>query len=161
VAAPRRITGADLGWILDLNQENQAHLSPLTPDRLAFLIEIAAHARVMDEEAAFLLAFDRDAPYDSPNFVWFRERYERFIYVDRVVVSPAHRGTGCARNLYEDLFDVARASEQDLIACEVNLVPPNPGSDAFHQAIGFAEAGRATVGSKAVRYLTRSPVSAG
>ncbi|MGZ3297590.1 MAG: GNAT family N-acetyltransferase, partial [Asticcacaulis sp.] len=27
---------------------------------------------------ALLLAFDQDGDYDSPNFLWFRDRYERF-----------------------------------------------------------------------------------
>jgi uncharacterized protein len=33
-----------------------------------------------------MLAFDQDADYDSPNFLWFRERLARFVYADRVVV---------------------------------------------------------------------------
>ena len=45
---------------------------------------------------AFLLAFDQSAQYDSPNFLWFRSRYPRFVYVDRIVVVSSARGRGPA-----------------------------------------------------------------
>jgi hypothetical protein len=43
------------------------------------------------------------------------------------------------------------------VVCEVNADPPNPASDAFHTALGFAEVGSASIhaGSKTVRYLAR------
>ena len=56
---------------------------------------------------ALLLTFDQAADYDSPNFLWFRERYPAFVYVDRVVVADSARGRGLARALYDDLFAAA------------------------------------------------------
>jgi uncharacterized protein len=46
------------------------------------------------------------------------------------------------------------------VVCEVNISPPNPASDAFHAALGFAEVGSASVygESKTVRYLSRALV---
>ena len=41
------------------------------------------------EADALLLAFDQDAAYDNVNFGWFKARYPRFVYVDRIVVAPA------------------------------------------------------------------------
>ncbi len=43
------------------------------------------------------------------------------------------------------------------MGCEVNLEPPNPVSDAFHEALGFTEVGRAAIhdGKKLVRYLVK------
>ena len=107
---------------------------------------------------AFLLAFDQRASYDSPNFMWFRRRYTRFVYVDRVVVSPSMRGRGYARLLYMDLFEQARRAAHHVVVCEVNSDPPNPASDAFHAAFEFQEVGQATIhgGSKTVRYLARA-----
>jgi predicted GNAT superfamily acetyltransferase len=51
-----------------------------------------------------------------------------------------------------------RDDGQALLCCEVNIEPPNPGSDRFHAALGFVEAGHATLSdrAKSVRYLTRS-----
>jgi predicted GNAT superfamily acetyltransferase len=105
-----------------------------------------------------LIAFDERAPYDSPNFRWFQERYPRFVYVDRVAVTERARGRGLARRLYEDLIAAARADGHDVVCAEVYFEPPNPQSDAFHEAMGFVEVGRARVadrGGKIVRYLVR------
>jgi predicted GNAT superfamily acetyltransferase len=144
--------------ILALNNAHAVELSWLEDARLAALLEQAFYARRIGEVEAFLLAFDESADYDSPNYLWFRRRYRRFVYVDRVVVSPAVRGRGHARLLYADLFARAAEAGHDVVVCEVNSDPPNPASDAFHAALGFAEVGRAAIhhGSKTVRYLARA-----
>ena len=151
---PRPLAPGDAPWTLALNAAFVAMLSPLTPARFEALRRGAWRATAVGTQA-FLLAFDEGAAYDSPNFLWFRARYPRFVYVDRVVVAPAARRAGCARALYADLIGCAEASGRDLIACEVNLDPPNPASDAFHEALGFVPVGEAGVGGKRVRYMAR------
>ena len=47
----------------------------LDGDRLAELVGRAFVARRIGAADTFLLAFDQDAAYDSPNFLWFRSRY--------------------------------------------------------------------------------------
>lgn len=154
---PRPPTEADQAGLLALNNAHAVELSLLSAESLRGLLGGAFHARVAGEGAALLVAFDQDGDYDSPNFLWFRDRYPRFVYVDRVVVSPAARGRGLARALYADLFAAAVRAGHDRICCEVNVEPPNPASDAFHAALGFEEVGRARLAEreKAVRYLMR------
>jgi predicted GNAT superfamily acetyltransferase len=143
--------------LLALNNEHAQELSWLTPERLTHLVREAFFARRFGRADAFLLAFDQDADYDSPNFLWFRERYPRFVYVDRIVVAASARGRGLARLLYRELFERATYAGHVHIVCEVNSEPPNPASDAFHAALGFTEAGSAGIhgGTKTVRYLLR------
>jgi predicted GNAT superfamily acetyltransferase len=133
-------------------------LSWLEPQRLQHLVEQAFLARRIGSVDAFLLAFDQGAHYDSPNFLWFRPRYPRFVYVDRIVVASTARGRGYARRLYDDLFEQAIATRHDRVVCEVNSNPPNPASDAFHAALGFVEVGAAKVydGNRTVRYLSKA-----
>ncbi|TPM34854.1 GNAT family N-acetyltransferase [Mesorhizobium sp. B2-3-5] len=156
-----RIAQDDEAAILALNNEHAAELSWLEAERLSYLLGESFYARRIGDLEAFIMTFDQDANYDSPNFVWFRERYERFIYVDRVVVAAHARGRGHARRLYQDLFDHARRAGHALVTCEVNTDPPNPTSDAFHAALGFAEVGDAVIhgGKKAVRYYVRQIVA--
>lgn len=150
----RAFKDSDLSWALKLNAELEVELSPLTGERLLELVAQTFMARVIGPDRALLLAFDQDADYDSPNFQWFRERYPRFVYVDRVAVAAAARGAGLARTLYRDLFRTARDAGHREIVCEVNIEPPNPASDAFHASLEFAEVGRALLGNgKQVRYL--------
>ncbi len=151
------VSPADEAAILVLNNEHAAELSWLEADRLSFLIRQAFYTRRIGSLEAFIMTFDQDANYDSPNFLWFRQRYPRFVYVDRVVVAAAARGRGHARRLYEDLFEHARNAGHTIVTCEVNADPPNPASDAFHAALGFAEVGDAVIhgGKKSVRYWVK------
>ncbi|MEZ2333030.1 GNAT family N-acetyltransferase [Mesorhizobium sp. RCC_202] len=152
-----RVSLADEAVILVLNNQHAAELSWLEADRLSFLLKEAFYARRIGALEAFILCFDQDARYDSPNFLWFRERYSRFVYVDRVVVAAEARGRGHARRLYEDLFEEARRAGHATLTCEVNADPPNPTSDAFHTALGFGEVGEAIIhgGEKSVRYWAK------
>ncbi len=145
-----------LAEALALNNAHATELSWQDEVSFAHLVSEAFHARWSTGHTAFLIAFDERADYGSENFRWFRDRFARFVYVDRVVVSPAHRGKGLARMLYADLFDTVRAAGQTRVVCEVNSDPPNPASDAFHAALGFSEVGRAVLAGKGkvVRYLS-------
>jgi uncharacterized protein len=143
--------------LLALNNNSATETSLLDGGKLARMIERARVATVIAPHAAFLLAFDQEADYDSPNFIWFRERFDSFLYVDRVIVADACRRLGLGALLYRDLFRRAAQLGHRRIACEVNSRPPNPASDAFHAKLGFAEVGRTAArdGSKSVRYLLR------
>jgi uncharacterized protein len=154
---PMPITSDVEAAVLALNNAHAVELSWLEDDRLAALLRQSFYARRIGHLQAFLLAFDERADYDSPNYLWFRQRYPRFVYVDRIVVDRAARKQGLAHLLYEDLFRRAVAAEHEIVCCEVNSDPPNPASDAFHARLGFAEVGQASIhgGAKSVRYLAR------
>ncbi|MGH7659339.1 MAG: GNAT family N-acetyltransferase [Vulcanimicrobiaceae bacterium] len=151
------IQSADFAAILKLNAADEIFLAPLDAYALRALLQQAFHIALRDHgRDAFLIALDQSAVYGSPNFRWFKARFPCFAYVDRLVVAPHARGQGIGRNLYGELFDVARAAGHEIVACEVNVDPPNPTSDAFHAALGFEEIGRAAVyETKTVRYLIK------
>jgi predicted GNAT superfamily acetyltransferase len=148
-----------LAWadLLRLNNENARETSLLTGEKLGNMIATASVATAVEPGIAFLLAFGQDDNFDGGHFRWFRERLDRFLYVDRVVVGHGYRRRGLGRLLYEDLFRRAEMLGHSHIACEVNVRPPNPTSDAFHGAFRFKEVGTATIedGAKTVRYLVR------
>jgi uncharacterized protein len=152
----RSITGDDLAAILALNNAHAAEVNAVTADGLANLVAVAEHARTIDGGHGFLLALGERTPEQGPNHGWFLVRYPAFVYIDRVVVSPASRGLGHARRLYEDLASIAAGRP---LCCEVNLVPPNPASTAFHERLGFVPCGEAEDprNGKLVRYLIRAP----
>lgn len=150
--------------ILALNAESVQFLSPLSARLLEHLHASAAyHKVVLDGQrvAAFLLALAPGARYDSVNYQWFDSRYSDFLYVDRVVVSPAARGNGLASLLYRDLFQTALAQGCARVACEFDVEPPNRASEALHIRFGFTEVGtqRVAGGSKLVS-LQSAPVMA-
>ena len=140
--------------LLALNNLHASELSFLTPERFDHLLAQSFWSRRIATHA-FILTFDQNADYDSPNYLWFHARYPRFIYIDRVVVAASGRGHGLARRLYESLFAAARAAAHDHVVCEVNAEPPNRASDAFHASMRFSEIGSAHIhaGTKLVRYF--------
>jgi uncharacterized protein len=142
--------------LLKLNNEFAIELSPLDAARGRHLVRHAFMARAIGHEA-LLIAFDQDAAYDNPNFHWFKERYDRFVYIDRVVVTPVRQGWGWARLLYESLFARAQERGHAQVTCEINVDPPNPRSEAFHAGLGFEAVGLAVLpdARKTVRYFSR------
>jgi len=143
--------------LLRINNSNARETSMLTQEKFERMIALARVATFIEPSAAFLLAFAENDEFDAGHFLWFKSRFDKFLYVDRVVVAEDRRRLGLARVLYADLFKRAEKLGHRSVVCEVNLQPPNPVSDRFHAAQGFEEVGRATIenGAKTVRYLLR------
>lgn len=106
--------------------------------------------------AAFLLAMDEGADYDSMNFLWFKARYPRFVYIDRVVVGEGHRRARLGESLYADLVQWS-CIRTPMLACEVNLRPSNLPSLRFHEKQGFMPVGTQETdgGRKTVSLMVR------
>jgi len=140
----RPAIAADFPAILALNAALVHFLSPLDAARLQALHAQAAYHRVAEIDGgvvAFLLAFREGAAYDSPNYLWFAQRYSEFLYIDRIVVDPEQQGRGLGARLYDDLFAYAQIAGIATVTCEFDLDPPNPGSQKFHARFGFREVG--------------------
>lgn len=90
---------------------------------------------------AFLIGLRPGNAYASENYRYFEARGNDYLYVDRIVVAEAARGRRVGRQLYDAVFDLARAEGRAEVDCEVNLDPPNPGSLAFHARLGFERVG--------------------
>jgi predicted GNAT superfamily acetyltransferase len=155
----RNIMAADVPALLALNNAEAERVNALTEAGLKSLLASAFAARMTTDGQAFLIAFDHATPPQGPNHAWFTARESYFAYIDRIVVSPAARGKGVARALYEDLAAIAKAEMTNLLTCEVNLDPPNPESMAFHEKLGFTACGEAVDRrtGKRVQYL-RKPI---
>jgi hypothetical protein len=140
----RTATAEDAARVLALNDESVAETSALDAASLRALAAEASYftvALVGGEVAAFLLALREDARYQNPNFAWFRARYPRFLYIDRVVVGSRWRRQGLGAHLYQDVERHARLGGAERLTCEVNVEPPNPSSLRFHERCGFLEVG--------------------
>jgi predicted GNAT superfamily acetyltransferase len=134
----------DFEAIYALNLAEVQHTSAMDVARLTELSAISCYHKVASLDgivSAFLLAMCPDSPYVNDNFEWFSKKYARFIYIDRVVVSPASRGLRLGSLLYEDIFRHARSNGIPLVTCEYNIVPPNEPSRLFHEKFGFKEQG--------------------
>ena len=140
----RDVRKDDLNNLLALNQSNLPHVGSLSMPDMEHLHNQAVYFRVAQFEgltAGFLIVFDPQADYNSPNFQWFKKRYSAFAYIDRIVVAPDVRRKGIAFALYQDLEQFAAQRGIPFIGCEYNLQPKNEISRQFHQKYGFKEVG--------------------
>jgi hypothetical protein len=136
----------DIPAVLALNNAHAVETSMLDEPGLAELLNCAFYARGIDGGVnGFLLAMDHRAPYANQNSIWFKKRRSSFVYIDRVIVAESSGGQGLGTKLYLDLIRAAYDAGHDSLACEVNIDPPNPGSEAFHAAMGFSVIGEATI----------------
>jgi hypothetical protein len=139
----RDATPADDAAVLALNNAHTPHVNALTDKVYAWLVAHAGYFRVAEDAdglAGFVLCLPNGTEYWSENYRWFSERYSEFLYLDRVVVSPRVRRGGVGRALYDDVHATA-AGRWLRVTLEVNLLPPNPVSAAFHEALGYRQVG--------------------
>lgn len=140
----RPVGESDVADVLDLNEAEVEMLAPMDEARLHQLRELADRFDVVEvdgEFAGFVITFGPGSAYDSENYRWFQERHgERFYYLDRFVLTAAHRRRGLGGRVYDEVERAAAAYGR--MTLEVNLVPRNDASLAFHARRGYAEVGQ-------------------
>jgi predicted GNAT superfamily acetyltransferase len=139
----RPVLADDVPRIVELNDAAAPAVpvtAPADMERLLTLSSLALAAVGADGQVdGFVIALDPGSVYESENYRFFEDRGTPHVYVDRIVVDAAARGSGLGRLLYDAVFERARSTGRTEVTCEVNLEPPNPESLAFHRRIGFAQ----------------------
>jgi predicted GNAT superfamily acetyltransferase len=133
----------DFPEILKLNQSALPQVNSVDMDALRWFERKAAYFRVAEADGhlvGFLIAVAHDSGYASKYFGWFCDRYDRFIYVDRVIVTESARGKRVAWRLFEDVEHVASQRAYPLTS-DVYSRPPNQISLSFHDKYGFQRVG--------------------
>ncbi len=154
----RTVAQADLETVRAINDLSIPAMNHLTLDRLEWFVGEAAYFRVAEfgpQIAGFLICLQPKARYASPNLRWFNERFEDFLYIDRVAVEPSFRRCGVASALYRDAVRTA-AGRSRMLACEVNVRPPNHQSLAFHHKQAFEAVGSQDHGDIRVQYMVKA-----
>ncbi len=149
----RDVREHELDSVLALNNNAGQSILPLDAPRLQRFHEQAGYFRVAERDgnlAGFLVGFASEADHDSANFAWFRERYPRFFYIDRIVVASRRRGGGVGRAFYADVQSYAELRYPQL-ACEVFLDHGADPALLFHGSFDFKEVGQNLMAGNGVR----------
>lgn len=128
--------------LLALNTAHQHLTGPLDEARLDRLLAWSASAWMIEDAGAtagFVITFPAGTGYDSANYVAHARLADDFVYLDRIVIDPAHRRRGLASAAYDELE--AAAAPTGRLLLEVNVEPPNEPSLAFHRARGYLPVG--------------------
>jgi uncharacterized protein len=139
----RPLRDTDVADVLTLNEANVTALAPMDEERLHELRKIADRFDVVDVEGrfgGFVITFAAGSSYDSENYLWFGSRHRTFYYLDRIVLHEEFRRQGLGTYVYDEVEAVA--APYGRLALEVNLVPRNDVSLAFHAGRGYVEVGR-------------------
>lgn len=140
----RPVADTEVAEVLALNEAEVVNLAPMDEVRFRELYSLADRFDVVEVDGAFagfVVTFTSGVGYDSENYRWFSDQLEGpFYYLDRVVLVEQVRRRGVAGFVYDEIESVASAHGR--LALEVNLVPENLASLAFHRGREYAEVGR-------------------
>lgn len=140
----RDVREDELDSVLALNNAVGPRILPLDATRLRWFHTHASYFRVAEIDgvvAGFLIAMRENTAHTSPNFLWFRERYPEFVYIDRIVIAESYRRDGLGRILYCDVNSYSEV-RVPLLTCEVFLEPRDDAAVLFHGTYGFNEVGQ-------------------
>ena len=146
-------------WLI--NQANIPEVGDIpTIEEFKSLTKMSSHVIVVNkgkETAGFIILMREREEYHSLNYKFFKANYDEFLYVDRVAIKDGFRRQGLGKMIYEEVFRLATEINTD-VCCEVNTLPRNDASLAFHAEFGFQEVGIKDYDDHSVVYL-KSPVN--
>jgi predicted GNAT superfamily acetyltransferase len=130
----------DFAPIYAINAAASPGVSTFAAGEVERVAATAKHFWVSELDGAavgYLAAYAHDARYDGEEFTWFQSRLRSFLYIDQVAIALSARRRGIAALLYGAVEAAAIRDDFTSLTCEVNEVPANPDSMAFHLSQGF------------------------
>ena len=140
----RDVQEHELDAILAMNNAAGSGILPMNQAQIRYFWQNADYFRVAETGdclVGFLIAMTRDADYESSNFRWFKERYDAFVYIDRIVIAKGQRSAGIGRLFYADVQSFAETRAPALVA-EVFMEESTHPALLFHGSFGFHEVGQ-------------------
>jgi predicted GNAT superfamily acetyltransferase len=135
----------DHDQVVAINQAAVPAVGPMDQEHLERLLTWTESFTVVERDTVvvgFCLLMAEGQDYPSVNYRWFSRQYERFIYVDRIAIAPSAQGQGLGGAVYRAMAEHGRGGGWPVLTAEVNLVPRNDQSLAFHARCGFVEVGQ-------------------
>ncbi len=151
------VKDSDLDYIISLNENSLPAVSSLDIVGVKYFLEFSSYFKIISENnlpIGFLIGLMPGKDYSSENYIWVNERYDSFIYVDRIIIDTQYRQRGIGSYFYNHLAETYNGKVKS-ITCEVNIMPYNKPSIDFHEKYGFKEIGQEDIdnGKKRVSYM--------
>ena len=156
-------TEFDFDFILSLNQKAMPAVSDLNLEKIKYLFHISSYCKILEIDhnpVAFLIGLMPNKPYSSENYNWINNRYNSFMYIDRIIIDVNYRKSGLGTYFYDNLIKSLQKKVVNVL-CEVNIKPYNKQSINFHKKYGFKEVGQQDTenGEKRVSFLLYNIIS--
>ena len=144
--------------IFNLNESNQPALGALkTIEYLQNLYVqslFCAYTFAKNQLSSFAFVMNEKSTYKSPNYLYFKNKYSHFLYIDRIAVANMHQRKGIGSLLYKKIYQLAINNNVPL-CCEVNTNPRNDQSIDFHQKNNFEIIEEIPFGNKMVAMMVK------
>ena len=153
----RSLTQVDISSIWEINEQGLPGTGKVSPEEISHLLDISELSLGVykgQKLLGFVLCLLPKTNYGSLNYAWFNEKYDEFIYVDRIAVRTNSRDRGVGSLLYQEVINYSEKYDV-MITAEVSLKPPNEGSMRFHYRFGFRDVGILEHESKSVTLMIR------
>lgn len=157
MGALRPLKPEDIPRMVVINEDGLPGTGKVSEAEMANLLSLSELALGYEEDSrlnGFVLCLSPNTNYGSLNYAWFSQRYDEFLYVDRIAVAENVRSRGIGTHLYNEVIAHAEHLEVPVTA-EVSLRPPNPRSMKFHDRHGFEQVGVFEQKAKAVTMFIR------
>ncbi len=154
----RPLEPGDVNSIWSINEQGLPGTGKVSQEEILALLDLSELSLGVFQKGnllGFIICLLPRTEYGSLNYAWFNQRYDKFIYVDRVAVSTDFRNNKIGSYLYEKVVEYS-VDHNIPIAAEVSLNPPNPGSMRFHSRFNFEEVGILHHRDKSVTMLIRN-----
>ena len=92
--ACRALTLDDIPRMVEINEQGLPGTGKVSEEEMADLLQLSELALGLDNEtglAGFVLCLLPGTRYGSLNYAWFNQRFEQFLYVDRIAVANEAR----------------------------------------------------------------------
>ncbi|MBT4066256.1 MAG: GNAT family N-acetyltransferase [Euryarchaeota archaeon] len=153
----RSLVTEDIPSVWRINEEGLPGTGKVSEEEIATLLELSELSLGAYEGGTllgFVICLLPETEYGSLNYAWFNQKFQQFLYVDRIAVTAEHRSRKIGSSLYAKVFFEANRLRVP-VAAEVSLEPPNPGSMRFHFRHEFQEVGVLRHESKSVTMMMR------
>lgn len=144
--------------VIYLNNLFSKYLGSLNLDMLKLLknyCNVFYLAKLDDKVIGLIACIANGTSYDSENYNWFGKHYEKFLYIDRIVVFEPFQRHGLGKKLYEIAYRYAVEHNLNIVCAEVSITPCNHKSLNFHRSLGFMEVGIKVYESKTVLFFSK------
>jgi predicted GNAT superfamily acetyltransferase len=114
----RRLDSKDVAAAWQINEQGLPGTGKVSHDEMADLLslsELPIGVFDGDEMLGFVLCLTPRTRYASLNYAWFNQRYQEFLYVDRIAVAVEHRDRGIGSLLYGRVIEHGKASNSPLL----------------------------------------------
>ena len=147
----RNLLDDDLQMMLQINEQGLPGTGRVNMAEMAKLLSMSQLSLGWfdkDVLCGFVICLSPNVEYGSLNYAWFNERYQEFVYVDRVAVANGYRSRGIGSELYASVFEFA--SKQNLpVTAEVSK-PTKPRFRPLSPKTWLSELTTVDYGDKAV-----------